>query len=149
MEFLHLHLSLPIPSGLGVIGGVGSLSTGSPSGRGSGRNTPASCTVRPSKALKQGSSCAALEPHPAKGRIQGGEDNQPTEIPHVGTFAGHIGQRHQLVVLHASAGSPPFWRASTLTSECMSFVVEWVPPQGALTREPKGTKRAAIGSNQP
>ena len=38
---LDLHLSLPIPSGLGVIGGVGSLSTGSPSGRGSGRNTPA------------------------------------------------------------------------------------------------------------
>ena len=33
---LDLHLSLPIPSGLGVIGGVGSLSTGSPSGRGSG-----------------------------------------------------------------------------------------------------------------
>ena len=38
---LDLHLSLPIPSGLGVIGGVGLLSTGSPSGRGSGRNTPA------------------------------------------------------------------------------------------------------------
>ena len=33
---LDLHLSLPIPSGLGVIGGVGSLSTWSPSGRGSG-----------------------------------------------------------------------------------------------------------------
>ena len=33
---LDLHLSLPFPSGLGVIGGVGSLSTGSPSGRGSG-----------------------------------------------------------------------------------------------------------------
>ena len=33
---LDLHLSLSIPSGLGVIGGVGSLSTGSPSGRGSG-----------------------------------------------------------------------------------------------------------------
>ena len=25
----------------------------------------------------------------------------------MGTFAGHIGQRHELVVLHASAGSPP------------------------------------------
>ena len=33
---LDLHLSLPFPSGLEVIGGVGSLSTGSPSGRGSG-----------------------------------------------------------------------------------------------------------------
>ena len=34
---LDLHLSLPIPSGFGVIGGVGSLLTG----RSSGRNTPA------------------------------------------------------------------------------------------------------------
>ena len=33
---LDLHLSLPIPSSLGVTGGVESLSTGSPSGRGSG-----------------------------------------------------------------------------------------------------------------
>ena len=33
---LDLHRFLSIPSGLGEIGGVGSLSTGSPSGRGSG-----------------------------------------------------------------------------------------------------------------
>ena len=44
-----------------------------------------------SKVLHQGSSCAALGPHPEKGEVIRWTRNQPTEIPHVGTFAGHIG----------------------------------------------------------
>ena len=95
---LNLHLSLSIPSGLGVIGGVGSLSTGSPSGRGSGY-------------LGLMYSQAPVRSHttPQKGE----EKKARTEIPHVGTSAGHIGPR------------------SWLTTACRSFVVERVPPQGA------------------
>ena len=49
-------------------------------------------------------------------------ETNTTEIPHVGTYAGHIGHR-----------------------PCASFVVERVPPQGAPTVwEPKGTKRVPL-----
>ena len=76
-----------------------------------------------SKVLHQGSSCAAMGPHPEKGEgIRRFSKTNTTEILHVGTFAGHTGHR-------------PF----------ASFVVERVPPQGAPTRwEPKGTKREIL-----
>ena len=92
--------------GCGDHGGVGSLSTGSPSGRGAG--TPRlNAQSGHSKALIQGSSCAALGPRPEKGEDKGRLDNQPTEIPHVGTFAGHIGYRH---VLGGSSVRPVWWK---------------------------------------
>ena len=104
---LDLHLSLPIPLGLGVIGGVGSLSTGSPSGRGSGylglmySQAPVRSYTK-DRAGVQGD-------HTPKG----GGYKVKNRNSHVGTSAGHIG--------------PRLW----LTTACRSFVVERVPPQGA------------------
>ena len=36
------------------------------------------------------------------------DKKQPTEIPYVGTFAGHIGQRHQRSGVACFCGLPPF-----------------------------------------
>ena len=83
--FWTVVLPCPIPSGLWVIGGVGSLSTGSPSGRGSGY-LGLMYSQAPSKILHQGSSWAAGGPRPEKG-----DTRSRTEIPHVGAPAGHIG----------------------------------------------------------
>ena len=47
-----------------------------------------------SKVLHQGSSCAAMGPHPEKGEgIRWFSKTNTTEILHVGTFAGHTGHR--------------------------------------------------------
>ena len=99
-----------------VIGGVGSLSTGSPSGRGSGY-----LGLMYSQAPVRSYTKDRAGTTPRKGE----DIRSRTEIPHVGTSAGHIG--------------PRLW----LAAACRSFVVERVPPQGRPKREPKGTKRYA------
>ena len=67
--------------------------------------------------LNQGPSGAALGPDSEQGEDIRWSRNQPTEIPHVGTFAGHFGQRHELDSVACFCGLPPFWRAEDRGSQ--------------------------------
>ena len=59
----------------------------------------------------------------------------------MGTFAGHIGQRHQRSGVACFCGLPPFWRAQTPGDRVRPLWWKGYRPRVRPTWEPKGTKR--------
>ena len=59
----------------------------------------------------------------------------------MGTFAGHIGQRHQRSGVACFCGLPPFWRAKTPGDRVRPMWWKGYRPRVRPTWEPKGTKR--------
>ena len=64
----------------------------------------------------------------------------------MGTFAGHIGQRHQRSGVACFCGLPPFWRAHTPGDRVRPLWWKGYRPRVRPTWEPKGTKRDYGGS---
>ena len=65
-------------------------------------------------------------------------------MPHVGTYAGHIGQRHQRSGVACFCGLPPFWRAKTPGDRVRPMWWKGYRPRVRPTWEPKGTKRKLL-----
>ena len=63
----------------------------------------------------------------------------------MGTFAGHIGQRHQRSGVACFCGLPPFWRANTPGDRVHPLWWKGYRPRVRPTWEPKGTKRHCSG----
>ena len=66
----------------------------------------------------------------------------------MGTFAGHIGHRHQRSGVACFCGLPPFWRAHTPGDRVRPLWWKGYRPWVRPTWEPKGTKRIAPASAQ-